>query len=173
MSTTDTTILQQLQAARTPKSKAGPKPIAKESEKMKAKKAEEKKLLAGDDTKKEKWFKARQVEMVGVCQCGCAAPSSKNDHIYFRHSACHIFPKAIFPSVQYHLLNYVERAFWGGCHTNMDEQGLDLWPNMADWDDIKEKFHVLAPELTPEERATKFYQNLEALVYGKPMPYKR
>lgn len=173
MSTTDTSIISRLQQARTPKSKPEPKPIAKESEKTKAKKAEEKRLLAGDDTKKERWFKARQGEMVAVCQCGCGAPSQKNDAIHFRSSAAHIFPKATFTSVMYHPLNWVERRVFGGCHARMDEQGLELWPNMADWDDIKEKFHVLAPELTPEERATKFYQILEALVYGKPVPYKR
>lgn len=47
----------------------------------------------------------------------------------------------------------------------MDEKGMDLWPNFADWDDIKEKFHQLAPLLTDEERATKFYKNLEYLIY--------
>jgi CHASE3 domain sensor protein len=37
---------------------------------------------------------------------------------------------------------------------------------MADWDDIKEKFHQLAPLLTDEERATKFYSTLEKMVYA-------
>ena len=149
-----------------PSGPAPKRPLKAESDKMKAKKAEEKKLVAGDDTQKEKWFKARRRDMVGTCQCGCGQTSQKTDDLYFRHSAAHIFPKALFPSVALHPLNYVERRFWGGCHTNMDEGGLDKWPNMADWEDIKEKFYVLVPMLTDEERATKFYAQLEKLVYS-------
>lgn len=122
--------------------------------------------LAGDDTQKEKWFKARRKEMVGVCQCGCGQKSQKDDDMYFRHSAAHIFPQRLFPSIQYHKLNWVERRFWGGCHSVMDDTSMDRWPNMADWEDIKEKFHQLAPLLTHEERATRFYSHLEKLVYA-------
>lgn len=146
-----------------PKPKQPIKPI---SDKKKAQQAAEKKILAGEDTQKEKWFKARRIEMVGVCQCGCARPSSKGEDLHFRSSAAHIFPKAIFFSIQYHKLNWVERNFWDGCHTNMDNQGMSKWPNMADWDDIKEKFHVLAPLLTDEERRSKFYTNLEKIIYA-------
>lgn len=167
MSTTDNNILSQLQRARLPKPKKETKPIARVSEKKKAKDAEEKKMRGGDDTLKEKWFKARRREMTGVCQCGCGEKSQKNDEMYFRHSAAHIFPKAVFPSVMYHSMNWVERRFWMGCHTNMDEGGLDKWPNMADWEDIKEKFFILVPLLTDEERGTKFYKKLEELVYAK------
>lgn len=141
------------------------KPMKRVSDKKKAEDAEKKKELAGEDTLKEKWFKARRREMVGTCQCGCGQPSQKKDDMYFRHSASHIFPKATFESVMYHPLNWVERRFWGGCHTNMDEQGLDKWPGMADWDDIKAKFHELAPLLTNEERTKKFYTHLEKLIY--------
>jgi hypothetical protein len=155
---------------RAPDPKKEKKPIAKESEKMKAKKAAEKKVLGDDDTAKEKWFKARRREMVGVCQCGCAQPSHKNDDVNFRGSAAHIFPKSEkdgFPSVALHPLNWVERRQFGGCHDNMDNGGMDKWPQMADWDDIKEKFHILAPLLTEEERRKKFYIHLEKLVYSK------
>jgi hypothetical protein len=142
------------------------KPIKQISEKMAAKIANEKKDNGPDeDTKKEKWFKARNKDMVGTCQCGCGRPSQK-DTIYFRHSASHIFPKDRFPSVMYHRLNFVERSFWGGCHTNMDNKGMDLWPNMADWDDIKEKFHEFVPLLTDKEKSNKFYKHLESLVYA-------
>lgn len=43
---------------------------------------------------------------------------------------------------------------------------MDRWPGMADWDDIKTKFHELAPLLTDAERATKFYSTLEKLIYA-------
>jgi hypothetical protein len=61
-------------------------------------------------------------------------------------------------------LNYVERAFWGGCHGNMDDRSMDKWVGMADWDDIKTKFERLVPYLTLEEKATKFFSHLERLV---------
>ena len=141
--------------------------IPKKSAKKLKQEAEQKEQLGDNDTLKENWFKARRKEMVGVCQCGCAEPSCKKDEMWFRSSAAHIFPKATFPSVMYHPMNWVERNFWKGCHTNMDQQGLDKWVNFADWDDIKEKFHLLAPLLTNEERATKFYSKLESLIYKK------
>lgn len=154
---------------REPTPKKLPQPIAKESAKMKEKKAAEKKALGGDDTFKEKWFKARRREMVAVCQCGCGQPSQKNDDLHFRGSAAHIFPKSEedgFPSVALHPLNWVERRVFGGCHDNMDNRSMEKWPAMADWDDIKEKFYILAPLLTDEERTKKFYTRLEALVYS-------
>lgn len=146
-----------------------PKPKKQIPIKSEKKLAEDKALKeAGgeDDTQKEKWFKARRKEMVGVCQCGCGQKSQKDDDVYFRHSAAHIFPQRLFESIQYHKINWVERRFWGGCHSVMDDTSMDKWPNMSDFDDIKEKFHTLIPLLTDEERATKFYHKLESLVYG-------
>lgn len=147
--------------------KKAPTPIAKQSEKMKAKIKEEKKVDNGDEKVKEKWFRARRKELVGVCQCGCARKSSKFDDENFRSSCCHIFPQRLFESIKFHPLNCVERNFWDGCHTNMDNQSMDKWPMFSDWEDIKERFYVLAPLLTDEERATKFYSHLEKLVYAE------
>lgn len=112
----------------------------------------------------KQWFEDRRKELTGMCQCGCGEPSSKNDDKYFRHSCCHIFPKKTFLSIATHPLNCIERAFWGGCHTNLDEQSMDRWPNMADWQNIKQRFFVLVPLLTNAEKATKFYTQLERLV---------
>jgi hypothetical protein len=47
----------------------------------------------------------------------------------------------------------------------MDNKSIEEWVNMADWDDIKEKFYQLAPLLTEEEKKTKFYSLFEKLVY--------
>lgn len=140
--------------------------IPKKSAKKLKQEAEEKKLRGDDDTLMEQWFKARRKELTGVCQCGCSKPSQKMDDTFFRGSCCHVFPKAIFESVMCHPLNFVERAMFGGCHHNMDNNGLDKWPLFADWDDIKERFHVLAPLLTDQERSTKFYSKFEKLVYS-------
>lgn len=141
------------------------KPIAKFSDKKLAEIKAEKELRGDADTAMDKWYQARRKECIGVCQCGCGRKSSKDEDDLFRSSCCHIFPKKTFKSIAIHPLNFVERNFWDGCHSNMDNRGLNLWPNMADFDDIKEKFHILAPLLTDAERATKFYAILEKLVY--------
>ena len=115
----------------------------------------------------ERWFKGVRRKLTGKCQCGCGKPSSKHDDKYFKHSCSHVFPKSKFPSIATHPRNFVERAFWGGCHTNMDEQSMDKWVNFADWENIKEIFHEVAPLLTDEERTTKFYAHFEKLIYAK------
>lgn len=128
--------------------------------------AESKKTVDGDVTEKSQWFNDRRVELTGFCQCGCGRRSSKEDDISFRCSICHIFPQRLFKSIQFHPLNFVERAFYGGCHMNMDNLSMDLWPNMADWHVIKERFYILSPLLTEKEKARKFYKQLEYLVNG-------
>ena len=140
--------------------------------KKSAKKIKQEILAKGDDEALDLWFEERHREMVGVCQCGCGQPSQKKPVVnhegkkveYFRHCICHIFPKRIFKSVMVHPLNYVERAFFGGCHTNFDEQSMDKWVGMADWDDIKMKVEAMEPYLTEEEKATKFYSHLQRLI---------
>lgn len=134
-------------------------PIARQSDKKKKELSNNKDL----DKMLDQWFDDRREQMVGICQCGCGEKSQKNDDIYYRHCICHILPKAIFPSVATHPLNFVERAFFGGCHTNMDNRGLDKWANMADWQDIQQKLLILDEYLTPQERAHKFFQKLQSL----------
>lgn len=140
------------------------KPIPKKSVKRLRQEAQQKKVTGNDDTLKEKWFKARRAEMVGICQCGCGMPSQKDKDDFYRHSIAHIFPQRKFKSIQFHPLNWVERRFWQGCHAIMDDTSMNRWPGMADWDDIKAKFYILAPLLTDKERATKFYTHLKHLI---------
>lgn len=137
--------------------------IPKVSEKRKQKLSEQATVAAKSDM--DKFFEDARKRMVGTCQCGCAKPSQKNDDTFYRHCIAHIFPKRAFKSIATHPLNWVERSFWSGCHSQMDDTSMDRWVNFADFDDIKEKFHVLAPLLTDEERATKFYSHLERLIY--------
>jgi len=140
------------------------KPIAKKSEKRLAKEKEA--AEAGTDNGMDKFFERNRKKMVGVCQCGCGRKSSKHEDEHYRASIAHIFPKRIFKSIAENDLNWVERNFWEGCHGNMDNRSMDKWPLFADWDDIKERFHSLAPLLTDEERGNKFYKHIEKLVYG-------
>lgn len=160
MSTTDQTSLDRLKAARTKREPKTRKPIAKVSDKKKAELAEEKE----DRAAKEAFYRACRRRMTGTCQCGCGQPSQKNSDEHFRGSCAHLFPKRDFRSIKYHPANWVERAQFGGCHTNMDEGGMDKWPNMADWEDIKQRFFVLEPLLTDEEKTRKFYHRLKGLI---------
>lgn len=146
----------------------GPKP-KKYLNKVSPKKAAADKVLkeAGGDNQMDVFFEKMRKKMVGVCQCGCARKSSKNEDDHYRSSICHIFPKRIFKSIATNEYNWIERNFWDGCHAVLDNTSMDRWPNMADWEDIKEKFHTLVPMLTDEERKTKFYTHLEKLVYSK------
>lgn len=120
---------------------------------------------ANGDSEKDKFFSKMRKSLTGTCQCGCGQKTSKDDDLYFRFCICHIFPQRLFKSIQFHPLNWVERKFFGGCHTNMDDRSMDKWPMFADWDDIQEKFHQLAPLLTDQERSKKFYRQLESLVF--------
>ena len=139
--------------------------IPKKSARRKTK--EEALAASGGDNAMDLFFEAMRKRMVGVCQCGCGRKSSKLEDDFYRASICHIFPKAIFKSIANHELNWVERNFWDGCHANMDNQSIEKWTMFADWEDIKERFYILAPLLTEQERGHKFYALLEALVYKK------
>jgi len=143
-----------------PDEKKKQQPIAKQSQKMKQQKKAEK----PDRDAKEVWFAEINNKLTGFCGCGCGEKSSKNDPVYFRHSCAHIFPKNIFKSIRFDPLNYVERNYHNGCHTNMDSRSMDHWPNMEDWETIKDRFRSLAPKLTKAERAHKFYAHLERLI---------
>lgn len=140
------------------------KPIAK----MSVKKMDEQKAAkeAGTDNGMDKFFERNRKKMVGVCQCGCTRKSSKFEDDHYRSSIAHIFPKRIFKSIATNDLNWVERNFWDGCHSNFDNRSIERWVNYADWDDIKERFHALVPLLTEEERKTKFYKKLELIIYA-------
>lgn len=159
--------LEQLQRIRAERDIIKPKKIyhiKKVSDKKAAKMKQH--VENGTDEGMDKFFERMRKKMTGVCQCGGAEKTQKDDDTFYRNCICHIFPKRIFKSIATHELNWVERSFWSGCHTNMDNRSIELWKNFADFDDIKEKFHILASLLTDEERKTKFYHNLERVIYG-------
>ena len=98
-----------------------------------------------------RWFIERRKEMTGKCH-HCGGKSCKSDDKFFKFSICHILPKAYFPSVATHPLNFVELCFWDkNCHGNMDNKMLDL-TEMACWDEIVTKFQVIHPHIAKEER---------------------
>lgn len=103
-------------------------------------------------TFKEAWFRARRRQMTGFCKCGCGNRSSRDDEDNFRSSICHILAQKHFLSVQFHPANFIELAFWGGCHTNFDQKGSEHWPKLACWIEIVEKFKILYPLTLESER---------------------
>lgn len=149
-------------ATLTPKKE--PKPIKPISDKRKAQLEAEKAERGDEATAKQKWFDERRKEMIGYCVCGCGQKSSKDDDANFRSSIAHVLPQRLFPSVQYHKVNWIELNFWDGCHSNFDNLSMDRWVNMECWDLIKTKFKFLSVLLTQEEKAHKFYSQLEKLV---------
>ena len=98
----------------------------------------------------ERWFKERHKEMTGRCQ-NCMG-KTEMDGRHYKCSIAHILPKAYFPSVATHPLNWLELCFYGkSCHTNMDNKMLDL-TEMSCWDDIVTKFCAIYPSIAPKER---------------------
>ena len=141
--------------------------IPKKSEKRKAKEKQERE--AGGENEMDVFFDKMRNRMIGRCFF-CNGKTEKDNDETYRRSIAHFFPKAIFPSIATHPDNWFELCFFGNsCHTNLDNHIItfELLKDSKEWEIIVEKFHELAPLLTDEERAHKFYRNLETLIYAK------
>lgn len=156
-------------AGRPPKIKEK-KSIKQKSDKKVAEEAAIKAMTDPDeDSQQEYWYKSRRSEMTGWCKCGCGEKSQKHNNKFFRCSACHIFPKRLFESIRYHKLNWIELAWIGGCHNNMDDGSLENWPNMECWGEMVGKIKQLDPLIAPEEKNQKFYSALMEFVEKNPV----
>lgn len=142
---------ERMQGVREPEPKKEKKPLKPESDKTKAKKAQEKADRGDTDTFKETWFKARRKEMVGTCE-HCGDPSCRDNNDYFRFSIAHILPKNLFESVALHPLNWIELCHFGkSCHTNFDNKMLDIM-DLNCFDTVIERFIAMYPLIDPAER---------------------
>lgn len=141
-----------------PKPKKTPQPLSRQS-----KQAKTRDKASGESSLAE-WFPEVRSKMTGMCHCGCGQPSQKNSDQYYKFSACHIYPKARFESVATHPLNFVEMAFFGGCHSNMDDRSVEKWPGMECWSEIKAKVAAMDSFLTDKEKGKKFYLKLQDLI---------
>lgn len=99
------------------------------------------------------WFLDRRKEMKGWCVCGCGNRSSKDDDRYFKYSAAHVLGKAKFPSIATHPENFIELAFWGGCHSTLDDYGYARTKETKPvlWEIIVRKFKILFPFIAENE----------------------
>lgn len=98
-----------------------------------------------------RWFEQRRFEMTGVCR-HCGGVSSAYSDLYYKFSIAHILPKAYFPSVKTHALNWIELCHFGkSCHTNLDNHYIDLI-DLNCWDEVVEKFLGIYPSIAFKER---------------------
>jgi hypothetical protein len=160
MSTTDNNILSQLQRARLPKPKKETKPIAKVSEKKKAKDAEEKK--AGVNADLDYWFEYHMEHSDPVCaECGSRADWLKLPEHTLIWKACqaHILPKkkGAFYSLRGNLDNHIILfpSFGGilcGHHGEYDSSWYNA-TTMKVWTIVETIFlEKLYPAMHPNER---------------------
>lgn len=101
--------------------------IPKISARKKEKQDKERQERGGGDTELQKWYKARQKELIGQC-CRCGDRYNHRDLKQAISATAHILPKRIFESVATHPDNWVELGAYCGCHNWFD--------NYANWEEI-------------------------------------
>ena len=122
------------------------KPIAKKS----VKRIEQEKNYDKNETQWE-WFLQRRKELTGKCS-HCNGRTTINDDEKFHFCIAHILPKAYFPSVSCHPLNYIELCSFGNnCHGNYDNRILDLI-DMNCFSTIVDRFVAMYPMIDKNER---------------------
>ena len=110
---------------------------------------------------RNQWYRDRGFELTGAC-AACGGPTCKGHPKFEKFSVAHIFPKAIFPSVELHNLNYIELCFWdNNCHGNYDNQGIETIVDTPAWPIMVKRFHVFEHLLSDEEKSKKFYKKFK------------
>lgn len=109
------------------------------------------KKAPGGGAKMTRWFEERRTEMRGRC-AHCGGPTSAWSNVYYRFCIAHILPKHLFKSVAAHPLNWIELCHFGNsCHTNLDNNTLDLI-ELNCYDIVIERFVSMYPVIAKEER---------------------
>jgi hypothetical protein len=153
--------LLRLQAARVPKQKKTPRPIAKVSVKKAKQIAEEKK--AGMDGAMDLFFSEMRKRCTGKCTF-CNRPTTVRSEELWTAAIAHLLPKSKFVSVATNENNWVELCW--NCHTDFDSAKIS-WEMIFDSKDIE----IIAPKLEAiihlipdNERQTKLYSRLIELL---------
>ena len=106
--------------------------------------------VGNDNNDLKQWFEDRHKELTGKCK-HCNGKTQKGKDNY-KNSIAHILPKAYFPSVATHPLNYIELCFYGNsCHTNFDNKILDLL-DLNCFDEVITKFVQIYPHIDKQEK---------------------
>lgn len=143
------------------------KPIKRISDKKAAQNKEDKEM---GSTSLDKWFKAREQDIIdsgGVCwETGDEIPKA-----YYRHSTAHIFPKSIFLSVATHDLNFIVLSAANGSHSKFDT-GVDEAKKMKVFGEAVERYLQFKHLITEkhkylsqfEEAAQEYLEKKKALI---------
>lgn len=150
MSINNSEILDRLNAARIPRGKKEPRPIAKESAKMIEKKKQEKKA-GGNITKQEldKWFNDIEEKHFAGGFGICMETGDKIPRVYARASTAHLLPKKIFKSVATHELNYLILSAHNGSHDKTHR--VDTFIKMKIWPEAAIRIKLMLPVLPIDE----------------------
>lgn len=114
----------------------------------------EEKKTGGDPDKKaqDKWFAAIAKEKAGECkcwECGRHVPDG-----FVKCATAHIMPKAAFPSVATHPLNYLILSA-SCCHDKSHK--VETFRKMKIFGEAVDRFLQFEHLLTKEEKAKKYY----------------
>lgn len=125
--------------------------IPKVSKKRAAKIAEQKTILAGDDTELQKFFKKAMKQMVGSC-FKCGAKTETHLYQFAILSICHILPKrpSMCPSVALHPLNWIELC--PDHHTEFDRVDWESRETWGCWPEIRDRLVMVYPDLAEKEK---------------------
>lgn len=128
------------------------KQIEKQKEKQKVqrllssvKSSPENKLLVQNKTELDRWFAyvATVIKSNPHCWgCGEFIPEQ-----YYRHASAHIFPKALFPSIATHPLNFLVLSAGCGCHSEFDSS-IEKAANMRVWGMAVDRFKKFESQIT-------------------------
>jgi hypothetical protein len=124
------------------------KPIPKKSAKKLLEESKQKELEK--DTELQKWYAKIMESEKPICW-ETGEKINKNDKLGWHGSIAHILPKADYPSVKTHPLNYMILKMWGGTHGQYDSS----WENaskMKVWAYACKIINILYPLLTQEEK---------------------
>ena len=138
--------------------------ISRKSEKLKAKEKQQREL--GTDNEMDKFFNAMRKKCKGKCLFCNSGTTYKHEELW-RFAVAHLLPKAKYLSVATNESNWIELCMQ--CHRSFDDGIItyQLLKDSKEWDIIKEKLFEILPLTTEEERKTKFYHNLENVIYSK------
>lgn len=103
-----------------------------------------------DQTELQKWYAEIMQKEEGRCW-ETGEKINKTDRRGWHGSISHVLPKADYPSVATHPLNYMILKMWGGTHGQYDSN----WENaskMKIWPYACKIFNILYPLLTREEK---------------------
>lgn len=120
----------------------------------------QKENTTSDPGERKLWYEQRVLEMTGQC-AECGHYINKNVFKYAVCGVAHILPKSLFPSVEFHPMNWMELGATCGCHGR-----AEVWSqavNMRVWPEMVRRFKMFYPLINPAEHGKIPVQLLEQI----------